>query len=196
MQPIKPPAFLVGRPARHRQLLAVAILLLLLTGFYSLIASPIVNMYLEDRAAITRSSMLVVRYETILSGLRLEVAAWRQLEDKTRQQAYLFPDQEVPVAVTRFEEYVRNQSRVSGLEVKRLLPGAPQSSEMLTHLSMSIELKGTPGAIADLVFALENEPPLARFDRFELTYAPDNPNLVTLKADLKSFMATPEGTAK
>lgn len=188
MQSSDMPEYLAGRSARFRQLLAITLLLALVSALLFLLILPVSRANFEDRQTIEDLTGLIPRYAAVLNSTNAELDALLQLKAKVEGKSYLYENQDIPIATTRFEAYLRNSARTSGVEVIRLLPGLPLIDETLTKIPLSIELEGTPGQIAELVFTLENAAPLARFDRFEFTVAPSAPKTANVKATVIAFL--------
>lgn len=182
------PIYLAGRPPRFRQLVAVTLLLALVSALLFLIIAPLLKANFEGRQTIENLNALIPRYTVVLSNTNAELKALQQLKAKAEERPYIYKNEDIPIVTTRFEAHVRDTVRASGVELVNLLPGLPQVGETLSKIPLSIELAGTPGQIAELVFTLENAAPLARFDRFEFTVAPSDPETANVKATVIAFL--------
>lgn len=95
------------------------------------------------------------------------------------------------IAHSRVEESIRQKAEANGVEIVTLLPKPTGSTTRLTVLPVSLEMTGTPSALAALIFDLENTPPITRFERVEWIIPSDEFAATVLKADLVGFSIKP-----
>lgn len=192
MIPASPPAFLLGRSKRFRQLCAVSLLFSVLLLFVLLAVAPITQSILHNKVEIDRYALLVPRALHAVENLKTDMGAWSKYENEITENAFLLTGLQQAVAVSQFEAHMRNLSQINDITLVRVLPTAPYSLDDLSLLPFSVEAEGRPADLAAFIHALENSSPLARFDRVEFLIPAENAQTATLKLEVHAFFKASE----
>lgn len=156
-----------------------------------LIVQPTIGSISSNQQDISRLTELIPRATRARSLEETTLDSWANFETKIDRMNILVAEPRAAIAHSRVEESIRQKAEANGVEIVTLLPKPTGSTTRLTVLPVSLEMTGTPSALAALIFDLENTPPITRFERVEWIIPSDEFAATVLKADLVGFSIKP-----
>ncbi|WP_262694155.1 hypothetical protein [Kordiimonas aquimaris] len=175
------------RPQSEQKVIAIGFLTALVMFAIFGILSPLFSWYSKMNTTHDQLAFIGQKYAQTSARSEAQIREISANVQIASASDLIYSNSEVSLSVAQFEGDLRSAIGRVGLSINKLLPGLPESSENLWLLPAMIEVAGHPSKFTELIYILENSPPLIRIDRVEILATGDDRQLGVLKARIHSF---------
>lgn len=151
-------------PRFQRQILAAALLLIMLFGVVRLAVVPIWNSYVENRDAIAQFQDDIARYSRLSTQLTVLQSAVKNLNQSDDLAPYVLPEESEPLAAAALQQRVKSVVTKSGGTLTSTQVLTPIPAQGFKRVTINVRMAVSTEALQQVFYELESNLPYLMTD--------------------------------
>lgn len=146
--------------ARQQQMAALAILAGTLLLVFSLLIHPLLSLFMQQGATLSRLENQQARYQQLADDLEQTEQALRKLKNENPSADLYLPENRPPLASAWLQQHLNQLVSRSGGQLVSIQTVPPNTATPLPGIALKVHLRGEVEQLVHLLHALESGRPM------------------------------------